>query len=161
MKKNNSKLKNEKTTKLGVFINKPTYFETDISSAACFIKFEDKVLFLKKQKGKWSENLWGVPCGTIELNEEIGAAMQRELKEETGIELQRDKLTYLGKLFIIQNDFVHNIHQVFYYKITKNIDVCLSSEHSDYKWLDKNEISSFTLIPNQDKVLSIFKIYEM
>ncbi len=151
---------NEKLPKLGVFINKPTYFEPDIASAACFIKFEDKILFLKKQKGKWSENLWGVPCGTIELNEEICEAMQRELKEETGIELQRDKLKYLGKLFIVQNDFVNNIHHVFYYKTTKNLDVCLSDEHSDYKWLDKNEISSFSLIPNQDKVLSKFKIYE-
>jgi len=84
-----------------------------------FIKYEDKILFLKKGKGKWSENLWGVPCGTIEFNEEIYSAMQRELKEEIGIILQKDQLNYLGKLFIIQNDLINNIHHVFYHKILK------------------------------------------
>ncbi len=49
MKKINPKLKNKEIDRIGVFINKPTYFETDIASAACFIKFEDKILFLKKQ----------------------------------------------------------------------------------------------------------------
>lgn len=68
---------------------------------------------------------------------------------------------YLGKLFIIQNDLKHNIHHVFYHKIVNKIDVVLSDEHSNYKWLKKEEISTLKLIPNQYKVLTTFKIFDL
>ena len=77
-----------------------------------YYPFSKKILFLKKSPGKWSENLWGIPCGRIKINEDIYSTMARELKEEIGYETQISSLQYLEKLFIVQNDGIHNIHHV-------------------------------------------------
>ncbi len=45
----------------GIYHNKPSAFASDIESCACFIRLNDKFLFLQKAPGKWSENLWGIP----------------------------------------------------------------------------------------------------
>ena len=147
--------------KSGIYLKTPKYFNANITSVACVIKFINKILFLQKAPDSWSKNLWGIPCGIIEANEDLSSAIIRELKEEIRVQFQKDQLKYLGRLFIIQNDGIHNIHYVFYHKIIKKIDVVLSNEHSDYNWISKDEISSFDLIPNQNKVLSIFNVYDI
>ncbi|NGX51955.1 MAG: CTP pyrophosphohydrolase [Candidatus Anoxychlamydiales bacterium] len=147
--------------KPGTYIELPKYFEANINSVACIIKSNDKILFLKKALKKWSENLWGIPCGTVEQNEDMILAMIRELQEEIGLDIKKDRLNLLGKLFIIQNDLVHNIHHVFYHQIKRDIDILLSDEHTAYKWLTQDELLNYNLIPNQDRVLSLFKAYEI
>lgn len=157
MKSNEHLIKNS----FGVYPKAPKHFNAHLSSVACFINFENEILFLQKAPTHWCENHWGIPCGRVELNEDIFLAMIRELKEEIGFQFQKDQLKYLGKLFIIQNDSKHNIHHVFYHKIVNKIDVILSDEHSNYKWLKKDEIFSVKLIPNQYNVLTTFKIFDL
>ncbi|MFA6118617.1 MAG: NUDIX hydrolase [Parachlamydiales bacterium] len=145
---------------LNVYDVEPDDFITDVISCACIIKFNNRILFLKKAPKKWSENLWGIPCGKVKVGEDIFEAVVREIKEETGFKIQSESLKYLGRLFIIQNDLIHNVHNVFSCDLSEEAPVCLSDEHSDYRWLNKNEIASYPLIPNQDKVLLKFKAFE-
>jgi 8-oxo-dGTP pyrophosphatase MutT (NUDIX family) len=145
----------------GVYESKPKEFVEDIISTASIIKFNKKILFLKKAINQWSENLWGIPCGRLEAFEDIYLAMLREIKEEIGYDLHRSTLKYLGKLFIVQNDLRKNIHNVFYFELKELISIELSAEHSDYRWLDEKDISGFDLIPNQLKVLEFFKAYHL
>lgn len=145
----------------GVYLEPPQYFNAHLTSCACFIKFKNKILLLQKALNSWSPTLWGIPCGRKEENENIYNAIIRELKEEIGVEFPMEKIKYLGKLFIIQNDLNHNIHNVFYLPIEQEICVTLSNEHMNYIWVSKEEISAFDLIPNQNKVISFFKIFEI
>ena len=63
----------------------------------------DRVLLVRRRreplKGKWS-----IPGGMLELGEELAAGVRRELKEETGLEVQPlevltvfDRITPLGR----------------------------------------------------------------
>ena len=152
-------LSNEKLS-AGVYAAQPQGFFADIVSCASVLEFEKKILFLKKAPGKWSENLWGIPCGTVDANDnDIYTTRARELKEEIGFKVQVSDLQCLGKLFIIQNEGVCNIHHVFYCEIHRDISIKLSAEHTDYKWLSKKEWSSVDFIPYQENVLSQFKIF--
>ena len=146
--------------KPGVYSSKPKEFSADIISCACVVKFNEKILFLKKSPGKWSENLWGIPCGKADVNENINSTMARELKEEIGYETPSLGLQYLGKLFVVQNEGIRNLHHVFYYETKKIISVALSKEHVNYKWISKKEIFSVNLIPYQHEVLVKFKIFD-
>jgi len=139
-----------------VYFNKPKIFSADIISCACFIVFENNVLLLKKAPGEWSENLWGIPCGKMEKNEDIYVAMIREIYEEIGFKTFKDFLKYLGKTFIIQYDGVHNQMHVFYHILKKACLVTLSNEHSSYSWISKEEINKFQLIPGQKDILDYF-----
>ena len=73
---------NKTSLEPGVYHKKPDIFVSDIESCACIIKCKNKILFLQKAPGKWSENLWGIPCGTKKANEDIFSTMSRELYEE-------------------------------------------------------------------------------
>ena len=145
----------------GTYIKPPKYFKANLTSVACFIKLNNKILFLKKAPKKWSENLLGIPCGTVKQGEDIFLAMIREIQEEIGLKIGKERLNLLGKLFIIQNDLVHNIHHVFYHQPQNDLEIVLSDEHIAYKWLTKDELCDYDLIPNQDRVLSLFNAYEI
>jgi len=55
----------------GIYKDKPKSFSHELVASSCHIKFKDKFLFLQKSKGFWSEKKWGIPCGTVEENEDI------------------------------------------------------------------------------------------
>ena len=145
--------------KLGVSLLKPKNFNPCVSSCGCIVQHKNKFLFLQKAEGRWSEKLWGVPCGTMESLENPSSTMKRELFEETGLIAQINELKYLKEFFIILKDNFHYIHHVFFYKLRENKKISLSKEHLSYKWLSLKEIYTLKdLIPNQ---LTVFKLIQL
>ncbi len=60
--------------------------------AALMIRKDDKFLFIRRSKNKKTlPNIWAVPSGTKEEEEEIYQTVVREAKEELGIEVQPEK----------------------------------------------------------------------
>lgn len=58
-----------------------------------YVVADGKVLL---QKTSYSSQSWSLPGGGVEKNESAAMASQRELKEETGLELGLDKFLELG-----------------------------------------------------------------
>lgn len=58
-------------------------------SGACIINEKGEVLLQKRSK---TENIWGLPGGAVEIGESIEEAAIREIKEETGFDIQIDYL---------------------------------------------------------------------
>ncbi len=141
-----------KSDNAGVYLNPPLTFSPQIISCGCFVQFKKTFLFLQKAKGQWSEFLWGMPCGKMEKNENIFAAMQREMFEETTINLMQTDFHFVKKLYIIQKEGRHNLHHVFYYNCKEKPSVGLSDEHIHYQWLTQEELINEDLIPFQYEV---------
>ena len=80
---------------------------------------------------------WEFPGGHLEDNENILEGLKRELKEEIGYDL-------VGKPIITNysDSIKNNIHKIeldFIINVNKDdINVILSDEHSDYKWVTKD-----------------------
>ena len=84
---------------------------------------------------------WEFPGGHLELGESLVEALQRELYEEVGFkQLINPIITNFSEE--IKNDFgevIHNIEFDFLIEVNKNeIEIKLSEEHSDYKWVNKD-----------------------
>lgn len=64
---------------------------------------EGKVLFIKRLDG----DRWGMPAGSIELNESIYDCLVREVKEETGLDVLSAKAIaiYSNPLYSTKNKF--------------------------------------------------------
>ena len=106
-----------------------------------------QVLLQKRSpyKRMWA-NMWDVTAGGHVLTGEFGfQAIIRECKEELGIELNRNDITFIGASTStnIKGDIV-NKHFNEYYIANKEIDEAKlklqEEEVSEVKWIDKDEI---------------------
>lgn len=138
-----------------IFETKPIDFQSVVEAAACYIEVNGKVLWLKRA-GPLENGFWGVPAGKIEKGETPLEGALRELKEETGIILEKDKLSYLGPLYIRKPDIDYVYHS---FKITLGSlpRVDLSREHSEYKWASGDELKTMPLMAGAAKILELHK----
>ncbi len=87
----------------------------------------NKVLLLQRNDGN---NVWEIPGGKRENNEDIVDALKREVQEETGLIINEYKLVYVSPIF--EN---HPFLNIGYLCFVDNNDVVISDEHIDYKWV--------------------------
>jgi 8-oxo-dGTP diphosphatase len=99
-------------------------------------------------------NKWELPGGHVEEGETIYEALRRETIEETGLVVQDvvgqfEELRWTsrtGEKESVQFNFVATIQQP--YKVTLNAE-----EHSDWKWVEEDDINSLPTSLAMDKVL--------
>lgn len=113
------------------------------------INSKGQVLLQKRSKNKkmWP-NMWDVTAGGHVLAGEFGfQAIIRECKEEIGIDLNKNDITFIGAVVStnIKGDIVNN-HFNEYYVTQKEVDIkslkLQEEEVSEVKWVNKEEIIS-------------------
>lgn len=94
---------------------------------------EGKILQLRSTYGDGS---WGLPGGGVEPGETIHEAITRECKEELGVNVLVSHMTGL---------YYHKHYNsqvcIFRCELPDGVDICLSSEHSAFKWFEPSELS--------------------
>ena len=97
--------------------------------------------------------LWQIVSGGIERGEKAWEAALREVKEEIGVKprkLYNTPLTNTFYFFI--NDSV-NLSPVFAAEIDPTIEIKISPEHKNHKWLQKEEAISSLVWPGQKQAI--------
>ena len=117
-----------------------------------------KFLMLKRAETKIYEHLWQGVAGKIEKGETAWQAAVRELKEETGLTPKRMFIADHVSTFYEENGDLINLVPVFGIE-TETKRITLSSEHSEYKWMDFEDAER-TLAWNGQKK-GIRTVYEM
>ena len=123
-------------------------------SIAC-IDYRDGKIFIAKRQNKGDMgNRWEFPGGKIDGDEDFVQAIKREMKEEFGVDVT------VGK-HICSGTFIHKCKNTectldaFEVHFSEDgIDKPFTlTEHTDYKWVDINEIPSLNFV---DSDLSIY-----
>lgn len=109
-----------------------------------FIEKDGKLLVLKEDKGKWE-----LPGGRIEkneLNKSLDKILLRETEEELGEDFQ---LTVDG----IFRTWIRKPDDTDFYLFLVGFkceyiegEITLSSEHEDFRWIDKEEIEQLEFV---------------
>ena len=109
---------------------------------AVILNNESKFLVLK---ALYKGFKWDLPGGALEFPELNDVALKREVKEETGLEIENivplDIQTSYNKE---QDDYVIFIG---YKCVTLPGEITVSSEHSEYAWVTKNEFLQMDATP--------------
>ncbi len=97
---------------------------------------------------------WDFPKGHVEENEDEIQACLREVKEETGLDIEtlfgfRDEIKYY---FRDKGELVEK-RVAYFIGITENEDVKLSYEHDDYRWLDYEDSLKYLKFETSKKIL--------
>lgn len=115
--------------------------------ALFIINSKGQVLLQKRSiKKKMWPNMWDITGGGHVLAGEFGfQAIIREMKEELGIDLEKNDTTFIGSAISIniKGDIV-NKHFNEYYIVNKDVDESKlkldAEEVSEVTWVEKNEI---------------------
>ena len=115
--------------------------------AVFIINSKNQVLLQKRsEKQKMWPSMWDLSSGGhVDSGEQGFQAIQRELHEELGLDIQTSEMTFIGSAFStnIKGDIINN-HFNEYYVVNKDIDLeslrLQEAEVSEVKWVDKEEI---------------------
>ena len=105
----------------------------------------DKVLLLKRSKIGGNPFTWDLAGGRSEKGESPFQNAKREAKEEIGVSL---KGTRIAKFRETGNN---RVYTVFVYKVDKTFKCTLSEEHTEYKWVDIDDLGKFKISPKLKK----------
>lgn len=125
---------------------KREYPNAPILGVGAIIFHDDKALLVKRGKepgyGKWT-----LPGGAIELGETLKEGLLREIKEETGLEVEIGGIVEV--LDWISRDEDHRVkyHYVLvdFWCKSSSMELNLSSEILEAKWIEPSEASSYDL----------------
>lgn len=97
-----------------------------------------KILFIKRSdKYDHLKDAWDIPGGRINFGEDPEQGLQREIKEETNLDLKQiEQIIDVSTVF--KNEEKHII-RITYLCSVKNSDIILSNEHTAYQWFTKDE----------------------
>jgi 8-oxo-dGTP diphosphatase len=102
---------------------------------------DKKVLLVKRSKNdSHRAGEWEFPGGELEANEDLRGGLMREILEETGINIKIGLPVYISDLVLKEQ----GIRYILVYILCKTVDanpkIILSSEHTDYKWIDVESV---------------------
>jgi 8-oxo-dGTP diphosphatase len=130
-------------------------FNKRFDVVGCFIECDGKFLLLHRSPNKASGDCWGLPAGKVDDGEDIYQAMLREIKEETGIQLQQLDIIHSNSLFVREGDF-----DIMWHTFTAKLEVLPNvtikeDEHSEYTWVTPTEASQMNLVHDLPELIEM------
>ncbi len=119
---------------------------------------KDKFLVLQRDvnesifPGKWE-----LPSGKVDFGEDPYVALQREIKEETGIDILNAHPILCTHYTIEKPDNQRHTVQIIYLAYTdqnETINIRLSDEHQAHKWISPEELENLDTF---DDMITILK----
>lgn len=112
------------------------------------IKQDDNILLLKRNaQRRTSPNKWQTPSGFMKEGESAEEAVIREIKEETSLDCTIERS---GKVFEVIDEWARWIIIPFLVSIkqisNRVIVVIDTKEHSEFRWVKIEEVSSFECV---------------
>lgn len=125
---------------------KPTFDYFIVGGKAIIFKGE-KFLLLKRSAN--TGGTWSLPGGALEYSEDAIEGIEREVKEETQLDIKNIKpfvvLTHQKK----ENSAVI----IGYTSEIKAGEIKLNWEHTEYKWVTKEEALKYDLSPDAKRII--------
>jgi 8-oxo-dGTP pyrophosphatase MutT (NUDIX family) len=155
----NSELKPYQAPKAGLNENKKTK-KNDLkkNAVAVVVNEDNKILLLKRADDSkiWMPNKWALVGGGIEKGETAQQAIEREIREEIGLEIKK----FINSFTIRRNkDSEETIFACRY--DGDPTDIKLNDENSNYGWYDMSEMRYLNTVPHLIEYITlVFKKYE-
>ena len=114
---------------------------------------DGKILAIRRSNTAPTRPLyWDLPGGILEEGEDKVEAIKREIKEETGLEVESISAISEG----IWHEGDYSWTTTCYLAKLKKTNVTLSYEHDEYKWVTKEEFKELKALPLHKEFVRIF-----
>ncbi|MGH7157169.1 MAG: NUDIX domain-containing protein [Candidatus Saccharimonadales bacterium] len=127
-----------------------------VAAKALITDAKGKILVLR-EAGTYLEGTkvgsYGIPGGRLNPGESYEEGLHREVKEETGLEVEPLHPIYVGEWRPVIKGIPHQIIAIFTVCKAKTKKVTLSEEHDDHRWVDPKDIKGINIMEPDDKVI--------
>jgi 8-oxo-dGTP diphosphatase len=123
------------------------------------IRHGSKILILREaatNKDGTNVGRYQLPGGRIEPGEPYIDGLNREVMEETGLQVEVGKPIAVGEWFPVIRGEKNQIVAIFFDCNTDSTAVTLSDEHDEYRWIEASEYSTYNLLDSES---AVFKAY--
>lgn len=137
---------------------KPTVQKIVLAGA---VAYEGRILVLQRSDDDDSyPGLWELPSGKREPFEPSLDALQREVKEETGLDVEPLMPVSLFEFAIEKEEEVRDVTQINYLvKATEKPNVRLSEEHQNHAWISPEDVGDYNFSDEtRETIMTVFKI---
>lgn len=139
-----------------LYMKRPADFNPAFGVVSCFLEHDGKILLLKRLDSKSQGSKWGLPAGKMEKGETSIDAVRREIMEETGILIDKNRLNYYKTVFVRypRKDFVYHM---FHCNMDSKPQVQLcENEHIEFRWATPVEAIRMHLITDLAPCIGMF-----
>lgn len=131
-------------------------FNKKFDVVSVFIGHDNDILLLHRQDHKSQGNTWGAPAGKVDEGEDLAEALVREVEEETGIKIEKEKMKYFEGYFVRYPGYDFTYH-VYHVNLTDRPHVVLGeNEHKGHVWIKSKEALNLNLIQDEDSCIKWF-----
>jgi ADP-ribose pyrophosphatase YjhB (NUDIX family) len=119
--------------------------EKQKNAVAVIVDKDNKILLLKRNKDPeiWQPGKWALVGGAIEKGESPQKAVEREILEETGLEIKD-----FVKTFSIQRN-PNSVEHIFACRYNGDpMEITLNGENTNYGWYSIGEMKFLDIVPN-------------
>lgn len=120
-----------------------------VAAKALITNAEGKLLILREAstyKEGTNHGRYHVPGGRITPGEPFFDGLRREVREETGLEIEIGHAVFVGEWFPVIFGQPHHIVAMFISCKAGSKAISLSDEHDDYRWVNPGEIDSYDIM---------------
>ena len=105
---------------------------------------DDRILLLKRNaRRRTSPNKWQTPSGFLNEGESAEEAALREVKEETSLD---GTILKGGRAFEVLDEWARWVIIPFLISVKSDKVVIDTKEHSEFRWIKVDEVSSFECV---------------
>lgn len=124
-----------------------------------FITYQDKVLLLR-ESDKYEDGVnvgkYDVPGGRVEPGQRFDESLLREIKEETGLEVEMGCPFHTAEWRPEVRGEKWQIVGTFFECDAQTSEVRLSQDHDHYVWADPQDVSKYNLINGLKEAFDVY-----
>ncbi len=120
-----------------------------LGQKAFIVNSNKEILILKRQNSEVYNDLWDVPGGKLEEGDSLLEAITREIREETGLQLEKIITILSSSKFQGQASDKPIIFRNIYLVQAKG-NVVISNEHLEYRWVRALDLGNYIFGNDKD-----------
>jgi len=130
------------------------YPQMPVLSVAGVVMAGDQVLVVKRGRPP-AQGIWSIPGGGVEVGESLHDALVREIKEETGLDIQVGPLVEVVERILPDAKGRVEYHYVIldYLCFAESLEPQAGSDAADARWVPFERISQAQLTPDTEAVV--------
>lgn len=134
------------------------YPKHPVAAAAVLVRDDDRLLLVRRANAP-GKGLWSIPGGLIELGEKAVEAAKREVKEETGLDIEIEQLAHISDNIIRDKRGRIAYHYVivdYLGHVTGGV-LKPTTDIDDARWVEQKNLNQYPLTKTLRSILTKLK----